>query len=176
MKPIERLISVKHDVDVGEVYAFANRHRPDYQFFLSLEMAQEKRRVYDQQKSQWTQVGVHNEYQWTKKSFSRIMKDERTGFFYVSLELADDILVSDLYPRKRVEQIQKYLDQNNWSKKALNTLKKSGYESLEPYYGILPTREGYQIMDYKGTKYGLFPKLDGAVKYRNTLLQKGVIL
>ena len=45
MKPIERLIGLKHDVDVGEIYVYGNRHRTDYEFFLSLDMAQEKRRI-----------------------------------------------------------------------------------------------------------------------------------
>lgn len=176
MRPIERLIGLKHDVDVGEVYVYANRHRPDYEFFLSLEMAQEKRRLFDQKKTHWTKIGVHDEYRWTKKSRSSVLQDKASGFFYVQMPLADDILVSDLYPKKRVHEIQKYLDKNDWSKKALNTLKRSGYESLEKYYGILPTREGYQIMDYNSTKYGLFDNLREAVKYRDLLLKKGVIL
>ncbi len=176
MKPIERMISIKHDVDIGTLYVFGNRHREEYQTFLSLGMARDARRKFDQRKQWWTKVGVHDEYLWTQWTESRIVRCEETGLYYVKLNLEDDILVSDLYPKKRVEEIKKYLDGHKWSKQALNILKRNGGEATTKYYGILPTKKGYTIKDYKNKTYGLFKKLEEAVAERDNLLQQGVII
>lgn len=176
MKPIERLISIRHDIDVGELFVFSNRHRDDYKVFLSLEMAQEERRKFDQRKQWWTKIGIHDEYLFTSYSQSRVKKDQETGLWYVILPLDDDILVSDLYPKKKVYEIKSYLDENNWSKKALNTLKRRGMEGMQKYWGILPTKVGYQIKDFQNKNYGVFETLEEAVKHRDKLLQNGVII
>ena len=148
MKQIERLIGIRHDVDIGEIYVFSNRHRKEYETFLSLEMARDARRKFDQNKNWWTKVGIHDEYLWTARSRSKIQRDEETGFWYVMVELEDDILVSDLYPRKKVFEVQEYLDDHKWSKQSLNSLKRGGTQAMTLYYGILPTKKGYQIHIY----------------------------
>ena len=176
MKQIERLISIKKDADIGKLYVFANRHRKEYETFLSLDMARAARRKFDQQKKWWTKVGIHDSYLWTSKSISSLKRDPESGYWYVQLPLEDDIIVSDLYPKKKIYEIKDFLDKNKWSKQSLNKLKTSGLEVTSKYYGILPTKKGYTIQDYMNKQYGLFDKLNDAVEYRDKLLREGVII
>lgn len=176
MKKIERMISIRKDVDIGELFVFGDRHREEYETYLDLDMARTARRKFDQQKNWWTKVGVHDEYRFTKYSRSVIRRDEESGLWYVMLPLEDDILVSDLYPKKKINEIQSFLDERKWSKQALNLLKRNGNEVTSKYYGILPTKKGYEIRDFENNSHGLFSDLEEAVTYRDELLQQGVVI
>lgn len=183
MRQVERLINVHEDANLGDIYFVGERHRVsiEYKRFLSLEMAREHRREYDQSKEHWTYVGrdktsLVEDYKWIKGERSKTLRDPSNGLYYASLKLEDDILVSDLYPRTKIKDIKEYLDEHQWSLKALNKLKMRGFEGISQYYGILPTREGYQIMDMDKKRYGCFESLEEAVHERDILVQKGVSL
>lgn len=101
------------------------------------------------------------------------------GKFYCELKLTNyEILVSDLYKSKKdCQQVQKWLDENRWGYKYLNLQKKVGVECCREYAGILPTKNGYIIMDTENQVHAEnIEELDEAVKVRNHLREKGVLI
>lgn len=179
MQQIERLIQLKLDENLGDIYIFGERHRDiGVTQYLSLENAREARRIYDQSKPHWTGFGKDSRTDISGEICkpTTVIRDISTNQWYCQVKLEDDILVSDLYPKREIQRIKKYLESNKWSIQALNALKREGYEGSGKYYGIVPLKHGYCIMDYNHKKYGVFELLEEAVQARDILLKKGVVL
>lgn len=176
MKKISRNIFTSYSIENGDLWLFRVRKKTKA-IFLTREMAEEARLDYDLEKSSW--------YCYTKRCIRVIPDDEEfkskiilhraTGKWYVELRYEDDIIVSDLYQtKKEAEEVQKYLDSERWSIPALNNQKKNKSTCSRRYSGIIPTKQGYLLIDSNKKEYGLYSDLDTAEIERNKLRSKGV--
>jgi hypothetical protein len=98
-----------------------------------------------------------------------------TGKWYVLNEYKDDKIVSDLYStKKEALEVQKYLDSQRWSIPALNNQKRNKSTCSRRYSGIVPTKDGYVLMDSEKNQYGIYETLPEAEKERNSLRSRGI--
>lgn len=175
---VGRLITKQFSNTYGIQYVYAentvNGWEKDY--YLDYNSAADRRRVHDWEKPRWTHIGLNNIHK-PIESKSKILMDYATGKYYVRWKMIDDELVSDLYSTKvEAKQAQRYLDKYEWSITALNKLKKDGLKAMSKYSGILPTKEGYIIMDFKKTIYGKAESLEEAMEIKQDLEEEGVLL
>lgn len=171
MKHISRNIFSKYTYENGLLYVF-RVNKKNRGIFLTQEMAEEARLENDFDKSMWRGYTLDNITQLPEDEVvpSKIRLHLPTGRWYVELRYKDDIIVSDLYSNKKeVKEIQEYLDRNRWSVKALNHQKKEKSQCTRQYAGILPTKQGYLVVDSDKNEYGLFEKLEEAVLKRNEI-------
>lgn len=172
---VERGIFIKNSYENGTIYLLRLRHdgNEKWEKYLSLEVAQEARRHYDQSKNQWTSIGINGQ----KMNFIKeiTVQDEITGLWYVKRIYNNDILVSHLYPKNEIKKIKKFLDDKNWSISALNQESQQGIQSTNKYNFILPTREGYIIQNKEHKQFGSFKDLEEAYQKKEELIRDGVL-
>jgi hypothetical protein len=173
MRQISRNI-YHHFADDKDIYYFKyGGHIKGIYFTLG--EALNRRKKEDFQKKEWKPY--NKEGYLTKPFRSYIQYDSETGLYYSQVSLDGfEILVSDRYKFEEAHEVQRYLDKEKWSLKALNQLKMIGVDACRDYAGILPLKEGYLIIDSEHNEWGLKQTLKEAVEYRNTLRRDGVVI
>lgn len=175
---IGRLIKKQYSNTYGIQYVYAEKTTDGWniEYYLDFESAADRRRVHDWEKPRWTYIGLQNILKPIEPK-STIMLDYATGKYYVRWKMVDDELVSDLYSTKvEAKQAKRYLDKKKWHISALNTLKKEGLKVMGKYSGILPTKEGYVIMDFEKNVYGKCETLEEAMLLKKEVEEEGVLL
>jgi hypothetical protein len=176
MKKHSRNIFSAYTWEHGELWLFRVRKK-NRGIFLTRAMAEEARMDYDFDKQSW--------YCYTKKCIriipeedefkSKVVMHNATGKWYVLNEYKDDKIVSDLYStKKEALEVQKYLDSQRWSIPALNNQKRNKSTCSRRYSGIVPTKDGYVLMDSEKNQYGIYETLPEAEKERNSLRSRGI--
>lgn len=171
MERVERSIVIRRNYKVGDIYYFITPDKK-YEAHSSLEEARTARRYSDWKKTKWTYAGG------THKNVIKegVKYDPSIQKHYAFLRLPDDIIVSQPYTeRKKAYEVLRYLHDNNWSIQALNHEIRDGVGATLKYSHILPTREGYIVMDDTKKTYGCFKTLEEAYKEKEKLMSKGVL-
>lgn len=176
MKKVSRNIYTSYTLENGELWLFRVRKKTKA-IFLTREMAEEARLDYDFDKNSWFcyTLGCVRKIPDDEEFKSKLVIHNATGKWYVKLEYKDDIIVSDLYTtKKEAEEVKKYLDENRWSISALNNQKTNKSTCSRRYSGIIPTKQGYLLVDSNKKEYGLYDDLSTAEIERNKLRSRGI--
>lgn len=172
MKLISRNIGYTH-ATWGNIY-YLMKYGKIVGKYMTLEHVLEARKEQDFEKKSWNKCSEPI----PQEIDSILLPHYSDGKFYTELRLTNyEILVSDLYDNKKdCRQVKDWLDEHRWGYKYLNLQKQLGLDCCRKYSGILPTKQGYIVVDVNNKEFGTVGTLDEAVSLRNHLREKGELM